>query len=150
MQLATTIDHVAVTVSDLGRSLAFYRDLLGLREVERHRLEGAGIEQMTGKPGTILDVVRLEAPDTPGLLLDLQQYQAPPGKQSDSELGDVANAHFCFGVKGLLESYQTLSARGVEFVSEPVTFELESGTVHVVFLKDPDGFVLELVEAASA
>ena len=25
------LDHVSVTVADLGRSLAFYRDLLGLR-----------------------------------------------------------------------------------------------------------------------
>jgi len=150
VKIATTIDHVAVTVSDLERSLAFYRDLLGLHEVERHRLEGAGIEQMTGKPGTIMEVVRLRAPDTPGVLIDLQQYLAPKGKQSDSALGDVANAHVCFGVTGLLASCEELSARGVEFVSEPVTFELESGTVHVVFLKDPDGFILELVEVSTA
>jgi glyoxylase I family protein len=141
-----TIDHIAVTVSDLDRSLAFYCGLLGLREVERHRLDGAGISQMAGKPGTILQVVRLQAPDTPNLLIDLQQYIAPQGKLSDSKLGDVANAHFCFGVKGLLEHYKELSARGVEFVSEPVSFDLEHGTVHVVFLKDPDGFILELVD----
>src|SRR5205085_103941 len=87
--------------------------------------------------------------ETPGVLIDLQQYIAPEGKPSDSKLGDVANAHFCFGVKGLPEAYKALSARGVQFVSEPVTFELEGGTVHVVFLKDPDGFVLELMVNAT-
>ena len=129
MTLATTTDHVAVTVSDLDRSIAFYCGLLGLREVERHRLEGAGISQMTGKPGTVMQVVRLQAPETPGVLIDLQQYIAPVGEQSDSKLGDVANAHLCFGVKGLLESYRILSTRGVQFVSEPVSFDLEGGTV---------------------
>jgi len=144
---ARTFDHFAITVSDLERSLAFYRDLLGLREVERHRLEGAGIEQMTAKPGVVMQVVRLGAPDTPGILLDLQQYLSPVGRQSDSKLGDVANAHLCFGVPDLLATCRELKARGVELFSEPVTFDLDFGQVRVVFMKDPDGFVLELVEA---
>ena len=35
---------------------------------------------------------------------------------------------------------------GVDFVSEPVSFDLGWGVVHVVFFKDPDGFVLELMQ----
>src|SRR5260370_3620130 len=70
----TTSDHFAITVSDLERSLAFYRDLLGLQVVERHRLEGDGISRMTGKAGVVMHVVRLAAPETHGILLDLQQY----------------------------------------------------------------------------
>lgn len=144
----TTVDHIAVTVSDLNRSLAFYRDVLGLREVERHLLQGPGIEQMANKPGTILQVVRLAAPDSPKILVDLQQYLAPKGKQSDSKLGDVANAHFCFGVKGLAKTYRELKERGVDFISEPVTFHFESGPCDVVFLRDPDGFILELLDVS--
>jgi glyoxylase I family protein len=143
-----TVDHIAVTVSNLDRSLAFYQDVLGLREVERHRLAGPGIEQMADKPGTILQVVRLAAPDSPKVLVDLQEYLAPTGKQSDSKLGDIANAHFCFGVKGLARTYRQLKEQGVDFVSEPVTFDLESGTCDVVFLRDPDGFILELMDVS--
>jgi len=148
--MITTLDHLAVTVSDMDRSLTFYRDLLGLREVERHRLEGETISTMAGKPGVVMQVVRLAAPDTPGVLLDLQQYLAPEGRVSDARLGDVAQAHFCFGVADLAGAYRDLTARGVEFVSQPVQFDLEWGTVHVVFLKDPDGFVVELVQAPVA
>ena len=43
-------------------------------------------------------------------------------------------------------TYSALKAKGVEFVSEPVSFDLEWGIVKVVFFKDPDGFVLELME----
>ena len=141
-----TIDHIAVTVSSLERSLAFYCDVLGFQRVESHHLEGEGISTMAAKPGTIMEVVRLQAPDTPGILLDLQQYVAPKGKQSDSKLGDVANAHFCFGVHNLKKTVTDLRARGVEFYSDPVTFDLDHGQVHVCFLKDPDGFVLEFME----
>ena len=81
------LDHVSVTVSDLERSLAFYRDLLGMKEVERHHLDGETISKMAGKPDVEMDVVRLEAPETPGIQLDLQQYLKPKGKVSMAELG---------------------------------------------------------------
>ncbi len=145
MTRVNVLDHIAVTVSDLNRSLAFYRDLLGLKEVERHHLEGETISKMANKPGVILDVVRLCAPDSPRVLLDLQQYHYPKGKVSDAQLGDVAHSHFCFGVPDVWAAYRELSAKGIQFISEPVTFELESGTLHVVWLQDPDGFIIELV-----
>ena len=140
------LDHVSVTVSDMDRSLGFYCDLLGLKEVERHRLEGETISKMAGKPDVIMEVVRLEAPETPGVMLDLQQYVTPEGKVSDAQLGDVAHSHFCFGVPDVWAAYRDLKAKGVEFVSEPVSFDLEWGIVYVVFFKDPDGFVLELMQ----
>ena len=140
------LDHVAVTVSDMDRSLAFYCDLLGLKEVERHHLEGETISKMAGKPDVIMEVVRLEAPETPGVLLDLQQYVTPEGRVSDAQLGDVAHSHFCFGVPDVWAAYKDLTTKGVEFVSEPVSFDLEWGIVYVVFFKDPDGFILELMQ----
>ena len=140
------LDHVAVTVSDMESSLAFYCDLLGLKEVERHHLEGETISKMAGKPDVIMEVVRLEAPETPGVMLDLQQYVTPEGKVSDAQLGDVAHAHFCFGVPDVWAAYRELQSKGVEFVSEPVSFDLEWGIVYVVFFKDPDGFILELMQ----
>ena len=140
------LDHVAVTVSDMERSLAFYCDLLGLKEVERHHLEGETISKMAGKPDVIMEVVRLEAPETPGVMLDLQQYVTPEGKVSDAQLGDVAHSHLCFGVPDVWAAYRDLTEKGVEFVSEPVSFDLEWGIVYVVFFKDPDGFILELMQ----
>jgi catechol 2,3-dioxygenase-like lactoylglutathione lyase family enzyme len=140
------LDHVSVTVSDLDRSLAFYRDLLGLQEVERHHLEGETISKMAGHEDVIMQVVRLQAPETPGLLIDLQQYLAPKGKVSNAQLGDVGHSHICFGVPDVRAAYRELTAKGVEFVSEPVSFDLEWGVVHVVFFKDPDGYVLELMQ----
>jgi catechol 2,3-dioxygenase-like lactoylglutathione lyase family enzyme len=127
--------------------LAFYRDLLGLKEVERHLLEGETISKMAGKPGVVMQVVRLAAPDTPNILLDLQQYLTPPGKVSTAKLGDVAHSHFCYGVPDVWGAYRELKAKGIEFVSEPVSFDLDFGIVHVVFMKDPDGFIIELVQS---
>jgi hypothetical protein len=49
-------------------------------------------------------------------------------------------------VTDLPSTYRDLAAKGVEFVSEPVSFDLDWGIVRVVFLKDPDGFIVELVQ----
>jgi catechol 2,3-dioxygenase-like lactoylglutathione lyase family enzyme len=140
------LDHISVTVSNLERSLVFYRDMLGLKEVERHLLEGETISSMAGKKDVVLQVVRLAAPGTPGIQIDLQHYVHPKGSVSTAKLGDAAHAHFCFGVPDVRRAYEELRAKGVEFISEPVCFDLEWGIVHVVFFKDPDGFILELVE----
>lgn len=140
------MDHVSVTVSDMDRSLAFYRDLLGMEEIERHRLEGETISRMAGKDDVIMQVVRLQAPETPGLLLDLQEYVKPKGKVSDGKLGDVGHSHICFGVPNLAEAFRELETAGVTFVSDPVSFDLGWAIVHVVFFEDPDGYILELMQ----
>ena len=113
-------------------------EVLGLKEVERHRLEGETISKMAGKPGVVMQVVRLEAPETPGIQIDLQQYITPQGKVSNGKLGDVGHSHICYGVPDVWATYRDLKARGVEFVSEPVRFDLEWGIVHVVFFQRPE------------
>ena len=62
-----------------------------------------------------MEVIRLEAPDTPGIELDLQQYVVPEGSVSNAQLGDVAHSHFCFGVPDVWASYKELKSKGVEF-----------------------------------
>ncbi len=146
LKLVNVLDHVSVTVSDMERSLAFYRDLLGLKEVERHRLEGEGISRMAGKDSVTMEVVRLVAPETEGIEIDLQQYLEPDGKVSNGKLGDVGHSHICFGVPNMAEAFADLTSQGVKFVSEPVSFDLGWAVVHVVFFEDPDGYVLELMQ----
>ena len=109
------MDHISVTVSDMERSLAFYRDLLGMEQIETHRLEGETISNMVGKDDVVMQVVRLQAPESPGMLLDLQEYVQPQGKISNGKLGDVGHSHICFGVPDMAQAYQELKADGGNF-----------------------------------
>jgi catechol 2,3-dioxygenase-like lactoylglutathione lyase family enzyme len=144
---AVKFDHVAVTVSNMDRSLEFYCDLLGLIREGEHDLEGETISKMAGKDRVRMKVVRLVCPETPGIQIDLQEYIEPRGKMSDSKLGDAANSHFCIEVDDIQRAYEEMQAKGVEFVSEPVQFDLEdAGKIGCVFFYDPDGYVLELME----
>ena len=145
--VAVRLDHVAVTVSDMERSLRFYRDQLGMLMASSHVLEGPSISRMVGKAQVRMRVVRLVCPETSGVQIDLQQYLEPRGKQSDSHLGDIANSHLCIEVRDIDKAYARLQAAGVEFISAPVEFDLEAeGKIGCAFLLDPDGYVLELTE----
>ncbi len=150
MGIVKNLDHVAVTVSDLERSLPFYKEVLGLQEIERHLLDGETISTMAGKPGVVMQVVRLACPDTPDILIDLQQYIEPKEDVSNAALGMANHSHFCFGVDDLQATCSELQKKGVELISAPVSFDLgedwDYGVVKVVFFKDPDGFILELME----
>ena len=81
--------------------------------MERHHLDGETISKMAAKTGVVLDVVRLSAPESPKVLMDLQQYSSPKGKSRGCQVGRLAHSHFCFGVPDVWGAYRELSAQGV-------------------------------------
>jgi len=136
--------HYGITVSDLDRSIEFYRDTLGLDVAMTDRLEGEEISKQVGIDGTVLRIAHL---DVEGCLLELLEYEEPGSDEPrDISNNDVGAAHFCIAVDDLEAVYDGLKA-DVEFISEPVT--LGNGAVGV-YLRDPDGNPLELLEPPSS
>ena len=140
------LDHVAITVSDTQRALEFYVGQLGLRQVEQHQLEGDKCDMAGGMQGSRAQSTRLAAPDTPGLLIDLLEYFAPPGHKHVTPMGSVGSCHFALTVEDLPATVRELQEKGIEFISGPVNFELTEGSVSVCFCYDPDGNLVELME----
>jgi catechol 2,3-dioxygenase-like lactoylglutathione lyase family enzyme len=157
-----SVDHIAFAVSNLDRSLGFYRDLLGLEFILRRVWDEAYVRQMVGYPDASLDIALLKLPGeqgsplsaegflTPGqgdLILELIEYQQPRGNVAPSHLNTPGNAHLCFIVDDIQGIYVRLRQAGVEFVSEPV--EVAAGPNkgrQAVYLRDPDGIVIQLMQ----
>jgi glyoxylase I family protein len=144
--VAKALDHIAITVSDTERSLRFYRDALGLEQVEQHQLEGSKIEHALGVAGANAQSTRLAVKGTPSILIDLMEFRTPVKEPVLPPTGAVGSTHFALAVESLSEVYERLRREGIEFVSDPVTFELTEGAVTVVFTRDPDGNIVELVD----
>jgi lactoylglutathione lyase len=152
------LDHIAVMVKDIDRSLHFYRDLLGLEVVTPEEHIAGPVAEMVKKPGCHMREYRMRAPDGiqgydrneagVGLTFDLIQWLTPESPVQRNEIHHVPSAHICFGVDNLPEIYERLKAEGVEFVSPPVRFSGE-GEWHVLFFYDPDGNLLELNETGT-
>src|SRR5262249_59884429 len=71
------IDHTGIVVKDTERSLAFYRDALGLEVVAASASHGPERERATGGPVTRLSITTIPAPHAPPPHL-LQPLPPPP------------------------------------------------------------------------
>lgn len=140
------IRHAGIVVSDADRSLAFYRDLLGLRVVSDQLEQGKFIESLLCIPGIVVRTIKLAAAEGVTLLelLHIAETAAPADVSNLSRLGPT---HAALTVEDLMSLHDHLSEAGVDFRSPPLISA--DGAALVAFCSDPDGVPIELVEPLS-
>jgi catechol 2,3-dioxygenase-like lactoylglutathione lyase family enzyme len=138
--------HTGFTVSDIDRSIEFYRDALGLTLHRRQTGTAPYLATITGFPGVRLEVALLRTPDGHGML-ELLQYVSHPAPATERETNRPGNAHVCFRVPDIHAACEELSRRGVRLLSPPaeITAGIHQGA-YGVYLRDPDGFTIELFQ----
>lgn len=151
MVVAQAVWHFSFTVSDLGRSVAFYRDLLGMEVVAEQRQANDYTRRLVGFADADLSVAQLRIPGdaigVSGHHLELIQYHTPRSPLPTPTRNTVGAAHLAFVTGDLDSAYRRLLGNGVVFVSPPneITAGVNRGGKTSYFL-DPDGITLELVE----
>ena len=140
------VRHTGIVVSDLERSLKFYRDLLGLKTAIDFQEEGKFIDKISGLKNVRVRMVKLTADDNS--MVELLQYLSHPASISDNvRLCEVGPSHVAFTVDNVDEIYTQWSAKGIKFNSPPQLSP--DGKAKVTFCQDSDGTFLELVEEIS-
>lgn len=139
------LEHVGISVADLGRSIAFYRDLLGLEVVFRDRFEGSRYAMLLGFDRVSGTVALLEKGN---IRIELFEFADPEPRcgKADRPVCDHGITHFCLAVENIEGEYDRLSAAGTRFHGPPVTFP---GVGKAAYGRDPDGNVFELIEIYS-
>ena len=146
----TRTHHTGFTVRSLDRSLAFYCDVLGFELAFRWNPQAPYIGTLVGYPQVDLHgaIVRLPGTD---ICLELLEYRNIEQVPVDMRNGNVGNGHIAFNVDDLAAFWLVLQARGVASVSEPVTPTIGPNKGgKAIYLIDPDGFRVELIETAQA
>ncbi len=142
----TDMGHFGITVENLERSIAFYRDVLGFAvgpTIERPRDYA---ERLTGVPGAKLSIVSVFPPGAT-ISLELVQYIDGKGERIESRPCDAGTAHLCLVTDRFDETMDALKEARVRFLGD--VCRIPAGPragKRVVYLRDPDGVVLELVE----
>ena len=145
------MNHTGFVVADMERSLAFYRDLLGLMEERNTILEGGMISQLVGYADARLHIVYLGTGDMRHSV-ELVQYLSPIGDPVvATQRNGVGAAHLGVIVDDLDATYRELSASGVKFVNPPAVRPDAPypWARKACYLQDPDGNWLELIERAA-
>lgn len=128
--------HLCVGVSDIERSLDFYKRLLGFHVVFDVELEGGSLESVTGTSGAKGRMVGGLIGGTMVELLALGNLSAVP---SGPHLGYT---NMSFSVLDLGDAHR----RVLELGFKPTTDPVDIGGVRMFFVNDPDGTPIELVE----
>jgi catechol 2,3-dioxygenase-like lactoylglutathione lyase family enzyme len=142
------IDHVGITVSDVDRSLSFYRDVLGLRVIADATLAEPEVADLLGLDSVELRIADLDSGD--GRIVELIQYLEPKGRLIVYESSDSATTHIAFTVDNLAAVRERLAREGATVVSrQPITINETGGSFDgsiCLYVRDPDGVILELVQ----
>jgi lactoylglutathione lyase len=120
--------HTCYRIGDVDRSVAFY-EALGFEEVGRMPIRDEAINVFMGLPG---DGPRLELTYNFGV--------------DEYELGTGYN-HIAISAEDLDGALDRLAEQGIEPEKPP--YSVREGGSRLCFVRDPDGYRIELIERAA-
>jgi catechol 2,3-dioxygenase-like lactoylglutathione lyase family enzyme/uncharacterized glyoxalase superfamily protein PhnB len=147
-----------IGVTDMEKSLSFYRDILGYDEVLND--SSGTFEDITVLPGgshTCRRVQLTHSEERKGpfsamlgsSVIELVQIEGrTPNKIfRDRYWGDLGFIHLCFDIIGMNEMRELCRAKGYPFtVDSADSFDMGEAAGHFSYIEDPDGALIEFVE----
>jgi catechol 2,3-dioxygenase-like lactoylglutathione lyase family enzyme len=142
----TALVHTGFTVRDLDRSLAFYRDVLGMEVVFTQEKRGGYLAEIVGYRDAHVRMAHLQFPGG-GHRVELFEYVHPAPQGEPSEPRDVGITHVCLAVDDIDALFERVVAAGAEPISQPVLVDTGANVGgRGVYVRDPDGTLLELFQ----
>lgn len=140
------VDHTGMTVSNVERSLTFWREVLGFELSHRAHHSGELASEVTGVAEAEIKIAVLKGY---GHKIELLEYVYPPDRSMKLERRacDVGSVHVALTVENLDAILETIAASGWKPPGRPQT--LTSGPnagKRVVYVRDPDGNTIELMQ----
>jgi catechol 2,3-dioxygenase-like lactoylglutathione lyase family enzyme len=141
--MITRLDHVGISVRDMDKAIAFYRDVIGM-ELAMDREFDTPLARIIGTEGACARVVHMKLGNS---VVELFQYSAPEGRDRlpDHNQSDYGLIHAGFLVDDFQAEYDRLRELGVEFLGESVEIRPD---VFVAYFYGVEGEVLEIRKLA--
>jgi catechol 2,3-dioxygenase-like lactoylglutathione lyase family enzyme len=137
--------HVGLTVSDLQRSMDFYRGVIGMEEEYISNLTSDAFDQLIGLQGASIKFCYLRMSD---LRLQLIQY-VRGGDEIALSLrhNKVGSPHICFWVDDVEKTFAEIRQRcSANIISDLITLTSKDAGIRTFYVADPDGVPIELCQ----
>lgn len=143
---ATRVNHIAICVRDMEKSLAFYRDVMGMKVLHERTSDpsefGARLYNYE-RPRKIRRYVSLSYGKGATPTLTLTSH---PGEEMDGQpalLDQVGITHFAFQVDDVKALADELISKGVELAAPLESFANAKGEIRNIYVRDPDGVLIQ-------
>ena len=142
------VDSVAITVSDLDRSVEFYSRVLNFQKIGEYEAAGAGYEHLEGVFGVRIRAARMQLGNEK---IELTEYLAPKGRPApvDSRANDGWFQHIAIIVSDMDKAYAWLRQNKVQHASSGPQrlpdWNKNAGGIQAFYFRDPDGHFLEVL-----
>ena len=142
---ASCITHIGICVRDMDRSLAFYRDALGMKVLgdrPTDPTEGGRLHNYKHRR-TARRWVSLSYAEGATPTLTLTSH---PGDEPDGQailLDQTGISHISFGVNDVKSLAEELVAKGVELAGPIESFTNANGEIRSIYVRDPDGILVQ-------
>jgi lactoylglutathione lyase len=148
--------HVSFTVSNIDAAVKWYTEVLGLEYVRGQEQANEYTAKLVAFPDVHLKVAQLRVPGETIPLsrhhIELVEYVHPRGEDIPLDTNRTGVGHWAFMVDDIQKEFDRMQAKGVKFKSDrPVAIEagVNKGG-YTVYLTDPDGITLELIQPPPA
>jgi catechol 2,3-dioxygenase-like lactoylglutathione lyase family enzyme len=138
------VSHIGICVSDWQRSLRFYRDLLGFQHVYELELAGEPSSTLLQLDDVEFRAIYLERD---GVRIELLHFEQPghTAAQTPRPMNQLGLTHLSLRVDDLNAFAKELEQVGVELL-DATRIEVASVGAKAMFVTDPDGTLIELVQ----
>lgn len=134
--------HFGITVTDVDKSIEFYRDVLGFEIVKVMDESGDHIDAFSDLKNVKVKTVKMK--DSNGGMVELLQYYSHPESANFDQICRIGCSHFAMTVANLDLTIEKIINKGYSVNCQPQYSP--DGNVKLTFAKGPDGILIELVE----
>ncbi len=145
-----SLSHAIHAVQDLDTTLAFYRDVFGLKGTPND-FPNPAVPQLTNAPGVTL---RLSMMPLPGAmrfeLTHFKGLERQPGRAAYTDPGAASIVLYVRDLDTAVANARKANAPIVTTGGAPVEITTAKGKARSIVLRDPDGFFVQVVQETPA
>ncbi len=144
---ATSIHHTKISVSDMDRSLRFYRGLLGFELIyDVFRDDPPAYRTIMGYEKVKVRIAMLRDKNQRSMI-GLLQFVEPEPMGSPPPLHSIGFVTLAVEVENIQADYERMQPENIKTISPPVNIERNGKCVaRAMYVFDPDGLQIELYQ----